>query len=335
MKAKSLSEVREIVASVDFTGWWETLAQARATEGEAAEHFDEFLTQSTLMDFRSELAQKNAIDTLYRAGSCEDTAAKLVSEATDVENRSFEVVASYEEHRFKVSEIWYRLGAAEKAMDECRERVTAIKAEIGAAGDDRARLRDLEGSLASVEAELRKAEREHRQIHDDYERETERKLRLWDEVERMWATSSEMNLLVSEKRAEGRKIRHRAERLFKEAEERKARSKALRTEADEKSLQKGERAERIAQLLREARERFGCAVGEEFLYWRQRENQAGAYCVPLIADADSYNIEIKPLAVYRVEKQRGVEFLEPAREGHHGDEDDRRFEEFFLKGRKG
>ncbi len=335
MKVKSLTEVRELVASADFQAWWEDVSRSRIAEVEAGDRFDELLTQSTLLDFRAELAQKNAIDTLYRAGACEDAAAKLLAEATDVENRSFEVVAAYEEHRFRVSEIWYRLGAAEKALDEIRDRVGAERAALEHGGADRARRKESETSLAAAEADLRKTEREHRQIHDDYERETQRKLRLWDEVERMWASSAEMNLLVSEKRAEGRKIRKRAERLFKEAEERKERSKALRAEADQKSTQRANHAERLAQLLRDARERFGCAVGEEFLYWRQREDQAGAYCLSLIQDLDDYNIELKPLGIYRAGKQRGVEFLEPSHEQRRLDEGDQRFEDFFLKGRKG
>ncbi len=322
MRAKSLGEARELVASREFLSWWDGLVQARAAEDEASARFDELLTQSTLMDFRAELAQKNAIDTLYRAGECEDQAAKLVAEASEVENRSFEIVANYEEQRFKVSEIWYRLGAAEKALDEIRERLGTLRAK----GD---------GNLASAESELKRAEREHRETHDAYERETQRKLRLWDEVERMWATSAELSLLVAEKRLQGRKIRRRAERLFREAEERKARSKALRREADEQSQLEGQHKERRAILLSDAKDRFGCAVGEEFLYWRQREDQEGAYCVPLINDSDEFNIEIKSLSIYRVGKQRGVEFLEPGREGRRVDEGDQRFESFFLEGRKG
>ncbi|MHB1846573.1 MAG: hypothetical protein ACYCWW_17255 [Deltaproteobacteria bacterium] len=322
MKVKSLAETRELVASSEFLAWWGELAKARQAQSDAAERFDELLTQSTLMDFRAELAQKNAIDTLYRAGECEDQAAKIVAEASEVENRSFEIVANYEEQRFKVSEIWYRMGAAEKSLDEIRERIGRLRSTG-------------EGGASSAEADLRKSERELREIHDDYERETQRKLRLWDEVERMWATSSEMSLVVAEKRLEGRKIRRRAERLFREAEERKSRGKSLRNDADAQSLLAAKHAENLAALLRDAKSQFGCAVGGEFLYWRQREDQTGAYCVPLIDDSEEYNIEIKALAVYRVEKQRGVEFLEPAREGRRLDEGDQRFEEFFLKGRKG
>jgi hypothetical protein len=41
------------------------------------------------------------------------------------------------------------------------------------------------------------------------------------------------------------------------------------------------------------------------------------------------------LGIYRAEKQRGVEFLEPAQEARRAEEGDQRFEEYFLKGRKG
>jgi hypothetical protein len=333
VKAKSLGEVQALIGSAGFVDWFGELSRGREAQQETSERFDEILTQSTLMDFRAELAQKNAIDTLYRAGECEDTAAKLLAEATDIENRSFEVVATYEEHRFKVSETWYRLGAAEKSVEELRERVASLRAQLE--DGDPARRREADAALAAADDELQKAEREFRQIHDDYDRESQRKVRLWEEVERMWARSSELNLLVHEKQVEGRKIRQRAERLFREAEDRKGKGKQLRQEADEQSLLKEKHTERIAQLLQDARERFGCAVGEEFLYWRQREDQTGAYCVALILDSDSYNIEVKPLTLYRVEKQRGVEFLEPGREGRKIDESDQRFESYFLVGRKG
>ena len=220
-------------------------------------------------------------------------------------------------------------------MEEIRERVARLKGVVETAGADRAARREAEAGLSGAEVDQRRAEREHRQIHDDYERETQRKLRLWDEVEQMWASSAEMNLLVNEKRAEGKKIRHRAERLFREAEERKVRGKALRMEADQQSQERSKSAERLEQLMRDARERFGCAVGVEFLYWRQREDQNGAFCVALMDDPDNYNIEIKPLGIYRVEKQRGVEFLEPAQEARRSEEGDQRFEEYFLRGRKG
>jgi hypothetical protein len=59
--------------------------------------------------------------------------------------------------------------------------------------------------------------------------------------------------------------------------------------------------------------------------------------VPLSDDAEGHNIELRALGVYAVDRQRGVAFLEPAREGLVAtvEEGDRRFEEYFLGARKG
>lgn len=322
MQPKSFMEVKDLVSSTEFRGWAEELAMAVSSESVAADRFDELLTQSTLLDFRAEIAQKNAIDILYKAGESEDAAARLIAEATDIENRSFEVVATFEEQRLKVSEIWYRLGAIEKSVAELRERVQTLREEK--------RVTDAN----DLETGLRKQEREHRQVHADYERETQRKTRLWEEVERMWGQSAELNLLMNEKRLQGRKIRGRAERLFREAEERKGSSKRLRADADQESATRGAHQKRIQELLRDARERFGCAVGEEFLYWRQREDKQGAYCVPLIDDAESYNIDVRRLAIFRLQRQRGVEFLEPVLEAGPTSTEGR-IDDFLLSGRRG
>src|SRR5688572_23479361 len=114
MKPKRLSEVRALISQADFQEWWAQLVKSREEARAAQERYDELLSQNTLMEFKAELTQKNAIDTLYRAGECEDTAANMLFEATGLENRSYRVIADFEEQRYKVSELWYRLGAAEK-----------------------------------------------------------------------------------------------------------------------------------------------------------------------------------------------------------------------------
>jgi hypothetical protein len=287
MHARSYAEVREVLASADFRGWFEELGRATQARQDAAERFDELITQSTLLDFRAELAQKNAIDTLYQAGECEDLAARLNAESEDLENRSFEAVARFEAHRVKVSEIWYRLGGLEKGLQDSGERKEA-------------------------RPELTKREEEYAAVEADYRRETEHKEMLWSEVEQLWQSSAEKSLLLREKEAQGRKVRKLAERLFREAEDRKMRGRKLRADADEQSVRKGKQQTRIAELLEEARTRFGCAVGEEFLYFRQRDDRDGIYAVSLIADAENYTVEVAPLAVFRVERQHGVSLLDPA-----------------------
>ena len=284
MRAKSYAEVREVLTSADFRGWFEELGRATQAQKDAAERFDELVTQSTLLDFRAELAQKNAIDTLYQAGECEDLAARLNAESEELENRSFEAVARFEAHRVKATEIWYRLGAIEKALQEQRDHT-------------------------APRAELAKREEEYSLVEAEYRRETEQKEKLWSEVEQLWQSSAEKSLLLHEKTVQGRKVRKLAERLFREAEDRKLRGRKLRMDADEQSVRKGKQQKRIAELLQEAQGRFECAVGEEFLYFRQKENREGIYAVSLISDADSYNLEVAPLAIYQVDRQHGVGLL--------------------------
>ena len=75
MKARQLSEVREVLNSEPFRSWFDALGKARMAAREATLRPEELLTQVHLMEFRAELAQKNATDTLYRAGAYEDAAA--------------------------------------------------------------------------------------------------------------------------------------------------------------------------------------------------------------------------------------------------------------------
>lgn len=295
MQPKGLSEVLAIVNGSDFQAWWISLQKARAELAAAEQLYDELVAQTTLMEFRAELTQKNAIDRLYRAGECEDEAAAKVVESTGLENRSFRAVSAFEEQRIKVSEIWYKLGAAEKRLDEKREDRGARKTKRSDSG-------------------LRAAERAYRSIADEYETQTAHQNRLWEEVERIWGSSTEVSLLVSELRIRGKRLRKEAETFFAIAEERHARAKSLRSEAESSSVSRETARMDIRKLLGQIREIFGCAAGAEFLYFRQRDNHKFAYAVSLIDDADTYNVPVKTLFIYAIDRQRGVAFLEPVGE---------------------
>ena len=308
MKARRLVELRSLLSSAAFQSWWGQLQKARRDAEAARLRYDELLSQTTLMEFRAELTQKNAIDTLYRAGELEDQAATLAVQAQELENRSLLAVSDFEEQRYKVSELWYRLGAAEKTLDECRGQPQKEKA----------------------------SERAFRLLADEYERESARRDGLWDDVEGIWTKAAEANLLVSEHRVRGRKIRKEAEQLFALAEERKLRARELKDEADKASAAWDEQDKAARALLEEAHEHFGCTSGTEFLFFRVKDNQKLAYAVALVEDRDNFNLEVMPLAIYTVDRQRGVAFLEPARfELPSAEDGDRRFEQYFLSGRKG
>lgn len=311
MKQKRLTDIRALINSADFQAWWGQLIAVRDLLRESEERYEELLGQTTLTEFRAELTQKNAIDTLYRAGEHEDVAANMLFEATELENKGLKGVAEFEEQRIRASDTWYRLGAAEKHLEEVRAKKGTPK----------------------VIAELEKG---LKQLTDDYQREDGRKARAWDEVEKHWARSTEVNLQVAEQRALGKKVRRHAEALFGVAEERKQKTKELKAEtANAASAVEAAKA-RHSALLEQAREQFGCSAGIDFLYFRHKDDQRMAYCVSLLDDREGYNLEVKPLGVYQVDRTRGVAFLEPARAASLSQEEgDLRFEEYFLKGRKG
>ena len=293
MKPKRADEGVALIAQPEFQSWWAELQRARAELKAAHQRYAEMLSEASLTEFKAELLQKNAIDTLYRAGECEDGAATMMFEGTELENRSFRAVSDFEEQRFKVSEVWYRLGTAEKLLDERREALTALKTK-------------------KLETDLKAAEQIHRVAREDYDRETARKNQLWEEVERIWAKSAEANLLVSEQRVRAKRIRREAEELFALAEERKQQSGTLRAAAEKASALCQTTETALREVLDQAQRKFECSAGTDFLYFRYKEDQKLALCVSLIEDRDNYNVVLLPLSIHRVTRQRGVAFLESA-----------------------
>lgn len=309
LKAFRLFELHELVQSADFQAWWRQLGDARAQLQQAQARHEEALGQHALTDFRAELTQKQAIDALYRAGEKEDDAARLWVEAEALENKALAEVAAFEEQRFRASELWYRQGAAERDVELAHAKSPQ---DVVAAGK----------RLATVKA--------------DYERETAKKNALWSGVESLWAKSLEVGLMTSEAKLLAKKIRREAEHGFQLSEERRQRAGALKAEVDQAATAVEQAQAKLAQVLRAADARFGASVGSDFLFFRHRDDRGQAYAVALVEDRDAYNLELRPLAVYSVDRKRGVGLLTPARaEPPSVEEGDRRFDAYFLTGRKG
>ncbi len=329
MKSLRLGELRELLQGSDFSAWWTDHARAVEALREARTRHEDLSAQSETMLVRSELAQRAAVDALGRAGDAEDEGARLAADAQGLENRALELVGRYEDQRFRTSDVWIRLGGAERLVEERRE--AAARAKGGPKGRDGATAR------AQLEAAVADAERQLRDLKALYGREDERRAKLWEEVEAAWSASFERSLLAAERGVAARGVRREAERLFQEAEERRVRAKHLAAEAAAARQAFEEAEERRAALLADTRERFGCVAGEAYLYWRHPDDKRAAFAVALADDPDGTNLEVKALAIYTVGRPRGVAFLEPARDGlAPGDDDgDHRFEEYFLGPRKG
>jgi len=229
-------------------------------------------------------------------------------EAQEQENRALELVALFEEQRFRARDLWYRLGGAERSLEE--------STDAGA---------------------RRQAERLLPSLQKEYAAEDQKRTRLWTQVEETWARSFERSLLSHEHGDRARRIRREAERLFKEAEERRLRSRQLKGEAEAATREVASAGQRIAQLLERAAREFGCLPGERFLYWQHRDDQRLAFAVPLQDDLEGPGAEVKALTPFVVGPQRGVARLEPALQAAavRAEEKDRRFEEYLLGSRPG
>ena len=319
MRPVRLSDLRSLVSQPEFQDWWAQLRTAMEALARAQARWQQSLRDTALGEFNAELAQKNAIDTVYRAGESEDLAATLSSAATDAENAAFQLVSEYEELRIHVSEAWYRMGAMEKAAEERQEA-----------------LRSAGSTGPKAEQAMRSAIRARETAQEEYERLDARKRELWERVEITWGQQAESALKVSEARMRGRRVRAEAEARFKEAQALKASSERSKAESERASNEVSALRTQVARLLKDAIARFGCAAGEDFLYFRQKDHGTWSFCVALVEDGDSYNVEVHPLSIYSVEQKRGVTFLEPAQErAATADEGDKRFEDYFLSGRKG
>lgn len=298
MKARQLSEAKEILNSERFRTWFDALGKARIRLREAVLRHEELLTQVHMMEFRAELKQKNATDTLYNAGESEDSAAGAQAEATALENKSLELVGEFERQRALCSELWASMSAQEGESEQHSDRASD---------------------------KLRRA-------REEYERETARKNRLWEDVEALWSTSLEKNLAVVELRMKAARTRKESEVLFGDADKSARAAAAIKHESEQMAREREEADAGVRELMARARNSFDAIVHEEFMYWPQQENNKMVWVCPLFSDQQTYNIELKACQVYQASRQRGVAFLEPVVEVPQ-QRQDTRLEDFFLKGR--
>src|SRR5512139_3169515 len=133
MKSMRLGELRELLQGPAFSAWWVDWSQAVAALAEARVRHEDLLAQAEMMSVRSELAQRAGVDVFSRAGEAEDGATRSAADAQGLENRALELVGEYEEQRFRTSDLWVRMGGAEKGLEE-RQEAVAKPAGKGARG---------------------------------------------------------------------------------------------------------------------------------------------------------------------------------------------------------
>ncbi len=306
MKSVRLGDLRELLESTAFGAWWTEWQRASSVRSDAQLRHADLVAQSELMTLRAEIAQRAAVDAFSRSGEVEDEGTRWTAEAQTQENRALGLVGEYERQRTRASEAWVKLGGADEVLQERREAV----------GGRRAHAKE------ALEAAVRDAEKARQALAEEYDAADRKRRALWDEVEAAWATSLERSLVGAEHAVLARRVRRDAERLFAEAEERRARARQLSVDADAAQRELREADARLVALRGAAREELGCVPGPSFLYWRHQDDPRSAFAVAL-SEFDGGNVPAKPLGIYVVGRQRGVAFLEPARDGAGSSAEDR------------
>jgi hypothetical protein len=302
MKPVRLGELRELLHGAAFSAWWTEYVRSITALDEARLRYEDLLAHSEMMALRSELAQRAAAEAFSRAGEAEEERSRSGVEAQRFENRALELVGHHEEQRVRTSELWVRLGGAERTLEERREAIAALGPQASAK------------ARAQAEAALQQAERQHQAAKEAYEIEDRRRAGLWEQVEEAWSGAFDRSLVGAEQVLASRRIHRDADRLFKEAEERRVRGQQLAADAATAAREHAAAVERRRALLAQTRQRFGCIAGEAFLYWRREGDERSAFAVALADDPHAGDVEVKALHVYTVGRQRGVASLAPAQE---------------------
>ncbi|MCX7945295.1 MAG: hypothetical protein N2746_12375 [Deltaproteobacteria bacterium] len=336
MKAKYLKEIKNLLESPAFKEWWAKYSEKQKEILNITSEIDTIMAEENNHRFNANLVQKRALDKIEESTQMDALAAKWMAEASDMDNKSYEAVARFESKRVEVSELWFKVGAIDHELENVKAEINTLRERLSVASD-RQEVINLRTALKNKEQALESLNKEFARVSELYEREAAKKKKLWEEVEMIWGISIEYNLKVAEAQAKSKRFKKEAEKLLKESNYyiRKANEKQSQLEQLNSEREKDIRY--IGELLRLAREKFECIAEDEFLYWQQKENAQLIYCVPLITDLDNYNIEIRALNIYQVDRSKGVSFIEPlvVDRKRISDEEDTRIDDFFLKGRKG
>ena len=333
MKSHRIRSLKELISTSAFREWHSKHNQLNAELLDLEDRREELELSLNIARFETEFIQGNADRTFLSAGDFEDESARSEAEYAAIENDSFQLLSDFEDKSRDEEDARIQLHGLEQQLEQKRYGASERRAELGAQdgreGTDTAisdeELKNLGGEIAGL---ARQVEAARGRLGE----EQKRRESLWDQVEETWVTAFRANMRRSEFSYQGRRIRARAERLFAKAE-------VVRRKIDEVSSQLAVVDEKLSSVkadmmrhLEHARKNFDCTVVDEFLFWPHEDDVHAALCVPLVDEQSHFNIQIKALKVYQIERDKGLDFIEPVPDEEMADEDPR-LESFFNEGR--
>ncbi len=290
IKAKRVQDVREILRSSEFVRWYEQYDTVSAELRAVRLADPDILTH-----------------TILRAGEYEDLTHQAEATYASLDG-SFETLSAFEQQRTITSGAWealtsleYRLANARQDASDLRTRLSAMKKESNANAD----ALHIESELKVKEREVSDLAQKVAQGQEWFERETKLRDEMWKIVENAWSTTFRANMARIEYGFLGRRLRAAQERLAGGGQSDRTEDSMV-AETEQARLE-GE----LAELLRQAEEMYDCVAIAEFMYWPHQDDMRAALCVPLVGDMEFLNIQVNRLLVYKVERAKGLNFIEP------------------------
>jgi len=336
-----LREVQELLGSAAFDGWFGRYKGAQTAIEIARARREDLLSQAHMVRYRADLTQQSADDKLFAAAEFEDRSAQANAEFASIENDSFEALSEFEGQRQRAIDALVARDRFEKLLEDARQGAADLKARLDAAKkhttpEGKAEAERLEMRMAEVDAQVGYLARESTAAESRRVREDKIKQDLWLRVEAAWSNSFHANMARSEYAFAARRTRAEAEQLFLRAAQERKRVEQLDAEALVMAQRISELEGAFDTLLEEGRRSFQCSLIREFMYWPHAEDVKAALTVPLIDEAKHLNIQVSAMQAYRLERGRGLDFIEPLLDRRDSDgggadsADDPRLESFFA-----
>ncbi|MEE2959916.1 MAG: hypothetical protein VYA34_04165 [Myxococcota bacterium] len=327
MKAQKLPELYNLIKSDQFQAWQGKLENLQQRESDLRTECQELELKVATVSFRAEYFQRAGDSSLFAAGDMENRSHEYLAEHESLDNDSFEILSQFQEANARVNTRSIDFDQVDKELEDIRITASERRRELQAQGSNGAteediRLQELERKIKAL-GESAGAARVALE-HEQHDRDS-----LWGSIEESWQQAFRANMARSEYLYQSRKCHSKAEKLFALAEEERVNLKSLRDRLETVVQSVTEAVAAQDSLLTTGAGNFSCTVVDDFLFWPNEEDVQSVFCVPVLNDNSHFNIQIKSRKVYQLDKEKGLDFMEPVAEDGGSGELDPRLESFF------
>jgi len=333
MKSLRPHELKDLIHSPAFEAWYGGLKEVDQKLAVATARHRELTTQADFALWRADRTQAQGDEKVYDAGAAEETAGEAGSTVTTIENDSFEALSSFETQRQRATDTWSALGAAEQDLEDARERVSELQAQLTArekAGDSGGERDRLHGAFDEANRQRDVCVEAATRLAKSLEIETAKRDELWRKVERDWSSSFVAAMAWAEHSFRAKKIRRESEELFEKAQQERARAAELSQQAIEVKRDTGTYVAERDRLVAQACTEFECVSSGTFLFWPSANDMNLALCVSLVEELRHLKIQLAPLMMCQIARSAGLDSIEPIAEKARGG-DDPRLNDFFER----